>query len=169
MRIFRWIKERPELLMNGILALSLLAMMGSLYYSNYGDPVANIRSGSVFPFGAGFLPCLLCWYARIFMYPIVLLSAVGVAKKDRSMARFILGNEHFDYVLALSLPGVLLSAYHYSLQKFHAPDPFKCSSLVPCTESPVNYLGFITIPLLGFVAFGSIVVMALLLRQSSKK
>lgn len=50
---------------------ALIAMLGSLYYSNFGDPVANIQAGNFFPTEGGYEPCSMCRWARILMYPIV--------------------------------------------------------------------------------------------------
>ncbi len=159
-KVLAYFQNHPQILLNGIFGMALVSMLGSLYFSNYGDPVANIAQSTLFPFAGGLPPCLLCWWARIFMYPIVFMSGVALATNDRAVAK---------YILPLSILGTVLTGYHYALQKFYVMDLFKCSSFVPCSETQVNYLGFITIPLLGFVAFLLITIMALLLRFSSKK
>jgi hypothetical protein len=142
-----------QLLWVGIFVQSLVATLGSLYYSTFGDPVKNIMAGKLFPLGEGFVPCDLCWFARILMYPIVILSYVGIAKQDK---RFT------DYILPLSILGVCLELYHYSLQKLPIPTFFTCSSANPCSALQVNYFGFITIPFLALVAFGVITLLAII-------
>lgn len=159
-KLLAYVHTRPQILFNAIFGLALFSMFGSLYFSNYGDPVANLANGNMFPFGGGLPPCLLCWWARIFMYPIVFISGVGLTTNDRTVSK---------YILPLSILGTLLTGYHYALQKFYVVDLFKCSSFVPCSEIQVDYFGFITIPLLGFIAFAAITILAILLRQSSKK
>lgn len=134
----------------GIFLQSLVAMVGSLYYSTFGDPVVNLQAGNILR-GEGFVPCELCWYARILMYPIVLISYVGIAKKDR---RFT------DYVLPLVALGIPLELYHYAIQKLPIETFFTCSSANPCNALDVNYFGFVTIPFLALVAF---VVLAVLI------
>lgn len=156
-KVLAYFYKHPQILMNGIFGMALMAMLGSLYYSNYGDPVANIANGTLFPFGGGLPPCLLCWWARIFMYPLVIISGVALATSDRAVVK---------YILPFSILGTILTAYHYALQKWYVVDLFKCSSFVPCSEKQVEYFGFVTIPLLGFVAFAGITVMAILLRRS---
>lgn len=137
----------------GIFLTSLVAMLGSLYFSTFGDPVVNLANGALFTMGHGLVPCDLCWYARILMYPIVPISYIGIAKGDK---RFT------DYVLPLAVLGVALDTYHYAIQKLPIETFFTCSSAVPCNALQVNYFGFITIPLLALTAFTVITVLCVL-------
>lgn len=134
-----------------IFVQALVAMVGSLYYSTFGDPVKNLLAGNLLQ-GEAFHPCDLCWFARILMYPIVFISYVGIAKGDK---RFT------DYVLPLSGLGIVLESYHYALQKLPIPTLFSCSQANPCNALQVDYLGFITIPFLCLVAFTIIFVLSL--------
>jgi disulfide bond formation protein DsbB len=106
--------------------VSIFATGGSLYFSEI----------------AGFVPCELCWMQRIFMYPLVILLGIASFKGDSHI---------IGYVLPLSIIGGCFSIYHYIEQKFGAPSI--CSSGVPCSGEYINWLGFITIPLLAFTAF----------------
>lgn len=109
-------------------AVALVAMLGSLYYSEV----------------AGFLPCRLCWYQRILMYPLVAVTFVGALRRDDYLP---------GYVLPLSITGMGVSAYHYLMEKGVVPASATCSADVPCNITYVNYLGFITIAFMAFVAF----------------
>lgn len=148
-----------NLLAMGIFLQALVAMTGSLYYSTFGDPVLNFQQGNLFPVGQGLEPCILCWFARILMYPIVILSYVGMAKKDRGFV---------DYILPLSVLGIALDTYHYSIQKFPIQNIFGCSSAHPCNAMEVNYLGYITIPLLALTAFVVITGLAVMIKRASR-
>jgi disulfide bond formation protein DsbB len=139
---------------------ALVATLGSLYYSTFGDPVKNLMARNLFPMSGGFAPCELCWFARILMYPMVILSAVGLIKEDENLS---------DYILPLSILGIILDTYHYGLQKFNFPNPFKCTLSNPCTALQVQYFGFITIPFLALVAFIVITILAIMHRQARKK
>lgn len=144
-----------------IFVQALVAMLGSLYFSTFGDIVKNIQNGNLFPVDEGLIPCELCWFARILMYPIVILSLVGIIRKD---------NKFTTYVLALALPGILLEIYHYSIQKLPIQNIFNCSLANPCAALQVNYLGFITIPFLCGVAFTVIAILSIInLRMEKKK
>ncbi len=146
------LEQRLNFLNYGIFLQALVATLGSLYFSTYGDPVANLMSGRLFPTSGGFEPCELCWFGRILMYPLVLISGVALLKEDRKFT---------DYVLPLSIPGLALGFYHYGLQKFAFPNPFRCTAANPCSALQVDYLGFITIPFLEFVAFTVITGLAI--------
>jgi disulfide bond formation protein DsbB len=94
----------------------------------------------------GWVPCLLCWYQRILMYPLSIILAVGILRRDRRM---------HTYALPLSIPGAFLSLYHYLYQKtdlFAGTVP--CTIGVPCSSDYLNaFGGVVTIPFLALIAF----------------
>ena len=107
-----------------------IAMLGSLYFSQV----------------AGFIPCTLCWYQRILMYPLTIILLVGILRGEQGLPA---------YVLPFSVLGMVVSTYHYLLQK---TDLFEggikaCTAGVPCTSTWINWLGVITIPFLALTAF----------------
>lgn len=107
-----------------------------------------------------FPPCVLCWYQRIFMYPLVLIIAVGIIRKDKNLP---------FYVLPLSLFGGAIAFYHYLLQRGIIPDKIApCSLGISCTTDYIEWLGFITIPFLSLIAFAVISVCMLVLKNSLK-
>lgn len=108
---------------------SLLATLGSLYYS-------EIKH---------YTPCVLCWYQRILMYPLVLIIAVGVYRKDKGLP---------FYVLPLSVTGMLIALYHVLLQKGILPEAIApCTIGASCLTKYTGYFGFITIPVMSLTAF----------------
>ncbi|MBE4906844.1 disulfide bond formation protein B [Bacillus luteolus] len=125
-------------------AASLIATLGSLYFS-------EIQK---------YIPCELCWYQRIFMYPLVFLLGMALVKKDYAVAR---------YSFVLSTIGGLISLYHYSIQKvpFLAENSISCG-IVPCTGQYINWLGFITIPFLALVAFIIISISSFMIMKKRK-
>ena len=125
--------------------VSLVATLGSLYYS-------EVR---------GFEPCTLCWYQRILMYPIVLISGVALFQKNARIALT---------VAVFSIIGGSISLYHYGLQKinFLGESAPACGN-VPCTGQYVNYLGFITIPFLALTAFTIITITSLFMMKWLKE
>jgi disulfide bond formation protein DsbB len=121
---------------------ALIATFGSLYFSE----VMHLP------------PCVLCWYQRIFMYPIVLIAAVGIIRRDKALA---------TYVLPLSITGWLISLYHNLLYYKILPESITpCQLGVSCTTRQIEWLGFITIPLLTFGAFTVINVCFILYHRS---
>jgi disulfide bond formation protein DsbB len=94
----------------------------------------------------GWVPCLLCWYQRILMYPLALILAVGILRKDKGLHK---------YALVLSVPGACVSLFHFLYQKtdlFSGMVP--CTVGVPCSSDYLNWFGgVVTIPFLALIAF----------------
>ncbi len=113
--------------------ISVISIFGSLFFSEI----------------LKFPPCSLCWYQRIFIYPIALIVLAGVYFKSKDTNKFI---------LPLAWLGLIFSIYHnliyYKIIEVIVP----CSEVSPCTAQQLNYLGFITIPLLSLLAFLSLVI-----------
>lgn len=112
-----------------IWGVSLVATLGSLYFS-------EIRQ---------FEPCKLCWFQRILMYPIVLISFIAFIQKKARIALT---------TLVFSCIGGAISLYHYGIQKldFLTENAPSCGR-IPCSGQYINWLGFITIPFLALTAF----------------
>lgn len=118
---------------------AIIAMTGSLFFSEQ----------------MGFIPCTLCWYQRILMYPLVLFLGIAFYRNDKGI---------YKYVLPISVIGMITSSYHYALQKIPSLHEFSaCTSGVPCSGQYINWLGFITIPFLALVAFSIITIMMIIL------
>ncbi|QWG42188.1 disulfide bond formation protein B (plasmid) [Bacillus mycoides] len=138
-------QKREENLLFIAWCVSFIATLGSLYFSEI----------------MKFIPCTLCWYQRIFMYPLVLLLGVAIIKKDYSISR---------YSLIFGILGSSVSLYHYLIQKivFFSERAVSCGR-VPCTGEYINWLGFITIPFLALLGFVVISICSFILLRISKK
>jgi disulfide bond formation protein DsbB len=109
--------------------IALLSMVGSLFFSEVMQ----------------FPPCVLCWYQRIAIYPLVLIIGVGVVLRDWRMKY---------YALPVCLSGLAIAIYHNLLYYgFISESITPCTQGVSCTETQIEWLGFITIPLLSLAAF----------------
>lgn len=117
---------------------ALLAMLGSLYYSDI----------------AGYNPCKFCWYQRIFMYPIVFLAITGLVKKESAM----------QYIVTLSAIGAPIALYHYLLQRgvVEATDCAVVGYSASCSSTFFMEYGYITIPMMALTVFAMILVIALI-------
>ncbi len=106
-------------------------------------------------------PCVLCWYQRIFMFPLVLILPIGMFPFDRRVVR---------YALPLAALGWLFAAFHVLLIAGVIPEGMKpCTQGVPCSEKVIEWFGFVTIPLLSLVAFSTIIaLLALAYPRGSK-
>lgn len=128
---------------------AVVAMAGSLYFSEV----------------MLFVPCVLCWYQRITMYPLVAILLIGLYFKDSKVYR---------YVLPLSVIGLLIATYHvvlyYGVNWGIRPDWVgPCVAGVSCTTKYVEWYGFITIPLLSWVAHLVITVLMGLAWKAEKR
>jgi disulfide bond formation protein DsbB len=122
--------------------MATVATLGSLYFS-------EVKL---------FVPCTLCWYQRILMYPLVIILGIAAYKQDKNVTR---------YALPLSVLGTLVAGFHYLEQKVEwITSSAVCRAGVPCDVQYINWLGFITIPLLSLVAFGIITALLIMLRRS---
>lgn len=122
--------------------VSLASMAGSLFYSQV----------------AGFAPCDLCWIQRICMYPLILLTAMGVLKKDKHVA---------DYVLGLSIIGAFISLYHNFIYYYNGGLNVFCNiggAGVSCVKRYVFEFGYVTIPMMALTAFLVIIVLMIFVK-----
>jgi disulfide bond formation protein DsbB len=138
-------QKRLENALIFIWTTAFIATMGSLYFS-------EVRE---------FEPCTLCWYQRILMYPIVLISGISLFQKNAKIALT---------TAVFSVVGGSISLYHYGIQKLSfLRDSAPACGNVPCTGQYVNYLGFITIPFMALVAFLLIFITSLLMLKWQKE
>lgn len=111
-------------------AVAVGATLGSLYFSE----------------SAGFIPCELCWFQRIAMYPLGIILSLAALRRDRSV---------LPYVLALSTIGLGVAIYHIQLQLLPDQGSF-CDVTNPCTGRWVEAFGWMTIPQMAGVSFALI-------------
>lgn len=103
--------------------------------------------------------CTLCWYQRIFMFPLAVILPLGLFPLDRKVIR---------YGLALALPGLLLAVFHQLLVAGVIPESIQpCTQGVPCSQTVAVWFGFVTIPLLSVAAFSAIIALLLKARARS--
>lgn len=125
--------------------VSMIAMFGSLFLSEI----------------KGFVPCTLCWYQRILMYPITLLMGVALWRNEKKI---------IPYIIPMSVLGMGISLTHYLKQKIPTFDKIvQCEAGIPCNVEYINWFGFITIPFLSFAAFTIITVALILACKETKK
>jgi disulfide bond formation protein DsbB len=107
-----------------------------------------------------FAPCVLCWYQRIFLFPLVLILAVGLFPLDKKVVK---------YALPLAIAGWLTAAYHNLLYAGIIPESIQpCTQGVSCTEEYIKLFGFLSIPMLSLLSFSTIITLLIILRRLSK-
>ena len=104
---------------------------------------------------AGYLPCVLCWYQRIAMYPLVLILGIAAVRGDREVWRT---------AVPLSAIGAGIAVWHILLEQnpgWGGP----CDDAAPCTILWVEELGFLTLPTMALIAFVAISTLSLAARE----
>ena len=133
-------KVKENLRENGLIyacTISILSTISPLIYSN----LFNLE------------PCILCWYQRVFMFPIAIILTLSYLKKD---------NLDKIYTYTLAGIGLCLSLYHYTTQQLKTlgMKSVECN-VVGITQSCAEYyfleFGYITIPLMAATGFALII------------
>jgi len=119
------------------------AMLGSLYFSEI----------------VGFAPCKLCWYQRIAMYSIAIISFVAALRNDKNIVR---------YTIVLAPIGLVVSTYHYLLEWYPTLETNVCSLDVPCTAVWFRELGFVTLCFMAGCAFITVIAVSLAIMREQK-
>ncbi len=116
------------------LAIAGVAMLGSLYFSE----------------SAHFLPCRLCWFQRVAMYPIAAIALIGLIRRDAG-ARW--------YILPIAGVGAGISIYHYLIEWGVLNDSETCALFGPsCADVWFREFGFVTLAFGALAGFVSIIV-----------
>jgi disulfide bond formation protein DsbB len=95
---------------------------------------------------AGFIPCELCWYQRICMYPLSIVTLLAALAGDHRVAR---------YLLPIPVVGAGISVYHLLVENGVVEQARACLVSAPggCATKWINEFGYMTIPTLALTAF----------------
>ena len=97
---------------------------------------------------AGFVPCELCWYQRIFAWPLSLILTVAAVRRDRTV---------WTYTLPLCLAGGAISIWHVLIERIPSlAESTACDATASCTVRWVWKFGFVSIPLLALTCFAAV-------------
>jgi disulfide bond formation protein DsbB len=110
--------------------------------------VAAIATGGSLFFSqiANFPPCELCWFQRICMYPLSILTLLMALAGDNRAAR---------YLIPLPVVGACVSIYHLLIENGVIKEPTQCLKSAPggCAVKWINEFGYMTIPTLALTGF----------------
>lgn len=125
--------------------VALLATAGSLFFSYVMD----------------FAPCVLCWYQRICLFPLVVVLARGLFPFDRGAVK---------YALPLAILGWVVAAYHNLVQAGVVAESLQpCAKGVSCTEEYLKLFGVLSIPALSLLGFTTLAGILIALDRRSPK
>lgn len=138
-----WITKQTNIVSE---LVTRFAMPATLLFA-LGTSAVTLLYSEVF----GFIPCGLCWFERIALYPQVVISATAIFMKDRVFAPV--------YLIALSLIGAVIALYHHYLQ-MGGPEMVACpATTVSCAQRILFEFNYITYPLMAFSLFVVIALM----------
>jgi len=128
--------------------VAAVATAGSLYYSEI----------------VGYIPCELCWYQRICMYPLAAVLAVGLVRRDRAVVW---------YAAPFVVVGAPVSLYHWLVERVPSlAEGSSCSAFVPCSVPYFEELGYVTLAFMALSAFllvGALLVVAVVHDRTTRK
>ncbi len=143
------VEKLIKLVKDNLIFIGWLVALGSVIGSMGFSEIMNLK------------PCALCWYQRAFMFPLAFILGVGVYRKENTSAY---------YVLPISIVGMIIAFYHTLLQWGIIKEVITtCSIDSSCAEPQINWLGFITIPFMSFLAFLAITIIMYLQARLLKK
>ena len=121
-------------------AIAAVATAGSLFFSEYSD----------------FVPCRLCWFQRIGMYPLAAVLLVAALRRDFRGGPL--------YALPLPILGSLVSIYHIYIENHPEAESASCKVSAPCSIKWIDELGYVTLPTLALTAFAAIIALLVMAR-----
>ncbi|MCF6207825.1 MAG: disulfide bond formation protein B [Ghiorsea sp.] len=102
-------------------------------------------------------PCILCWYQRICIFPLVIILLVGLNPLSKEVIR---------YALPFAAIGLLFTLYHIAFFYGFIPEGLKpCTQGIPCDDDSMVLFGFLPIPLLSLGAFSAIIALLLMAKS----
>lgn len=146
-----------------IFILTVLATVGSFYIEAFGDPLVNLMLWDLFNASKWILPCTLCRYTRILLFPLVLITWIALWQKDRLIRKTI---------LPFCVLGIVVTAYNYGIEMHRrANNPELCwlNNSVKCGNPSINYRWRGTLSLAGFCIFFIGSIGCLQIKQRIKK
>lgn len=103
--------------------------------------------------------CVLCWYQRIALYPLVVMLPLALFPYDTKIIR---------YTSPLVILGWFTALFHVLVVAEIVPKSAQpCVQGIPCSETYVNLLGFLNIPTMSLITFTIIGVLLFLSKKYS--
>jgi disulfide bond formation protein DsbB len=140
-RVPAWLRDDVALPLAA--AVAAVATAGSLYLSEV----------------AGYVPCTLCWYQRIAMYPLVIVLGVAAWRRDHQVWRT---------ALPIAGIGAAIAVWHIAIERNPSLGG-ACDPAAPCSLLWVNEFGFLTLPTMALIGFVTIAVLSLAARTRTQR
>ncbi len=135
-RVPAWLRD--EIALPTATAIATVATAGSLWMSEV----------------AGYAPCVLCWYQRIAMYPLVVVLGVATLRRDAQVWRT---------AVPIAAIGAAVSVWHLVIERNPSLSG-PCDPAAPCAVRWVEEFGVFTLPAMALVGFAAVTVLTLAAR-----
>ena len=113
----------------------------------------------IYEYGFGYEPCLLCWYQRIAIFGIALLSLTSDIRKNKTLQK---------QVLLFSLLGLMVAILHNYIDLIPSGLDI-CGTGPSCLKRYVYEFGYITIPMMSFTLLLAGSILSAFMISSNKK
>jgi len=131
------VNNKCWLLIFGAWLIATISTLGSLFFSEVME----------------LTPCVLCWYQRIFMFPLAIILLVGLFPLDKKVV---------NYALPIAIIGLLFTVYHCLLFFGFIPESLQpCSQGVSCADDSMVLFEVLPIPILSLCSFLIIIILLL--------
>jgi disulfide bond formation protein DsbB len=148
-RARRLLAEARDSLLGGELwvawVFAAVATAGSLFFSEVSQ----------------FIPCRLCWFQRIGMYPLAAILLIAAIRRDTRGGAL--------YGLPLAIFGAIVAIYHIYIEYHPEAETAGCKIGAPCTTKWIDKLGYITIPVLALTAFLAIITLLVMALSRTRR
>ena len=135
-RVPDWLRDEMALWLAA--GIAIVASAGSLFFSE----VAN------------YVPCVLCWYQRIAMYPLAVILVVAAIRRD---------NKVWLTSVPIAAIGLVISAWHVAIERRPSLGGV-CDPAAPCSLRWVEEFGLFTLPMMAGIGFLAIILLSLAAR-----
>ena len=126
----------------------------SLNYLTWAVALAAMIISLIFSEILKYPPCTLCWYQRVFMYPLVFIVPIGILLEDPRI---------YFYSLILGFIGLIIATYHTLIYHGIIQEAFKlCNAELSCKTKQFELFNLISIPVMSLVTFLIIVILNLI-------
>jgi disulfide bond formation protein DsbB len=133
-------------------------LLGGELWIAWGFAAAATAGSLFFSEFSQFIPCRLCWFQRIGMYPLAVLLLMAAVRRDTRGGAL--------YGLPLAVFGSVVAIYHVYIEYHPEAELASCKIGAPCATKWIDKIGYVTIPVLALTAF--LAIIALLLSALSR-
>jgi len=110
-------------------------------------------------YGIGFSPCVLCWWQRVMMVPIVIISFVSIIRNDTF-------STIAAYIATLASIGAAIALYQHLLQILPSGTLIPCDPTNDCATRVIFEFHFVTLPWMALTLFATLLIIALVARKA---